>query len=46
MVESETAGVLFTQNPMLINASYGLGESVVSGAVSPDELTCRRDGKS
>lgn len=45
MVESETAGVLFTQDPMLINASYGLGESVVSGAVSPDELTCRRDGK-
>lgn len=45
MVESETAGVLFTQNLMLINASYGLGESVVSGAVSPDELTCRRDGK-
>lgn len=45
MVESETAGVLFTQDPMLINASYGLGESVVSGAVSPDELSCQRDGK-
>lgn len=36
MVESETAGVVFTINPasgkkeeMLINASYGLGESVV-----------------
>lgn len=52
MVESDVAGVLFTQNPasvdtseMLINASYGLGESVVSGAVSPDELVCARDGR-
>ena len=52
MVNSDTAGVLFTQNPatgekseMLINASYGLGESVVSGAVNPDELLCLRDGQ-
>lgn len=52
MVESETAGVLFTQNPasgeaseILINASYGLGESVVSGVVSPDEVICARDGR-
>lgn len=51
MVESDVAGVLFTQNPaskaaeeMLVNASYGLGEAVVSGAVSPDELICGRDG--
>lgn len=51
MVESEAAGVLFTQNPangkedeMLINSSYGLGEAVVSGAVSPDEVICTRDG--
>lgn len=52
MVESDVSGVLFTQNPttgkkteILINASYGLGESVVSGAVSPDELICLRDGR-
>lgn len=52
MVKSDVAGVLFTQNPstgakdeVLINASYGLGESVVSGSVSPDELVCARDGK-
>lgn len=51
MVESEAAGVLFTQNPangkeseMLINSSYGLGETVVSGSVSPDEVICARDG--
>lgn len=51
MVESEVAGVLFTQNPaggkeceMLINSSYGLGEAVVSGTVSPDEVICARDG--
>ena len=43
MVEPDTAGVLFTANPlngkrdeMLINASYGLGESVVSGQITPD----------
>ena len=43
MVDPDTAGVLFTANPlngkrdeMLINASYGLGESVVSGQITPD----------
>lgn len=52
MVESDVAGVLFTQNPaagetqeILINSSYGLGEAVVSGAVSPDELICSREGQ-
>ena len=50
MIESESAGVLFTQNPatntneILINASYGLGEAVVSGIVSPDEYICARNG--
>lgn len=50
MVESDCAGVCFTQNPagnredILINASYGLGEAVVSGLVSPDEYICSRDG--
>ena len=43
MVESEKSGVLFTvapinknENAMLINAAFGLGESVVSGRVSAD----------
>jgi len=44
MVESETAGVAFTVNPItknsneiIIEAAFGLGESVVSGAVTPDK---------
>lgn len=43
LVDADTAGVLFTVNPVsgadeaVINASWGLGESVVSGAVTPDE---------
>ncbi|WP_456368989.1 phosphoenolpyruvate synthase [Thermococcus sp.] len=44
MVNSEKSGVMFTANPVtnnrneiMINASWGLGEAVVSGAVTPDE---------
>lgn len=44
MVNSEKSGVMFTANPinnnkneMMINASWGLGEAVVSGIVTPDE---------
>lgn len=51
MIPSEKAGVLFTVNPstanqeeMLINAAFGLGESVVSGLVTPDEYICDRNG--
>ena len=43
MVASSVAGVLFTANPlsghrgqMVVDASPGLGEAVVSGAVNPD----------
>ncbi|MFN3301973.1 MAG: PEP/pyruvate-binding domain-containing protein, partial [Patescibacteria group bacterium] len=43
MIESEVAGVAFTVHPvtrdpnqMVIEASWGLGESVVSGQVTPD----------
>lgn len=46
MVESETSGVMFTGNPLntatdelVINASWGLGEAVVAGIVTPDEFT-------
>lgn len=43
MINSDVSGVSFTENPVrrnsdeiMINASYGLGESIVSGQVNPD----------
>lgn len=46
LVEAEAAGILFTINPLngrqeeiVINASWGLGEAVVGGAVTPDTIT-------
>lgn len=46
LVFAEVAGILFTVNPingnreeLVINAAWGLGEAVVSGAVTPDTLT-------
>ena len=43
MVQSKSAGVLFTLDPLnndkdviVIDAAYGLGEAVVSGSVNPD----------
>lgn len=45
MVNSRAAGVMFTINPVtgdknqiVIEGNYGLGESVVSGSVTPDEF--------
>ena len=45
LVPAESAGVLFTAHPIsgrrdhvVINASWGLGEAVVSGQVTPDTL--------
>jgi pyruvate,water dikinase len=45
MVNSRTAGVMFTINPVtgetdeiVIEGNYGLGETVVSGAVNPDDF--------
>ncbi|RLI03336.1 hypothetical protein DRO31_02045 [Candidatus Bathyarchaeota archaeon] len=44
MVQSVTSGVLFTVNPLtgvrteaVVNASFGLGEALVSGRIEPDE---------
>lgn len=53
MINSETAGITFTENPlnrntdeMMINVSYGLGESIVSGKVTPDiYVYSKRDKK-
>ena len=46
LVPAEAAGILFTDNPVngrrdqaLISASWGLGEAVVGGAVTPDAVT-------
>ena len=45
MVNSKAAGVIFTINPVtgdpnqiVIEGNYGLGEAVVSGAVTPDDF--------
>lgn len=46
MVEASASGMLFTCNPvtgtrdeMILNASWGLGEAIVSGQVNPDTIT-------
>ena len=49
MVDAEKSGVLFTSHPstgdpqMTIEAAWGLGEAVVSGAVSPDNYVYDRE---
>jgi len=52
MVDAEVAGVLFTANPVsgrrrqaVIDASPGLGEAVVSGAVNPDHFVVDTDSR-
>ena len=51
LVEPEVAGVLFTRNPVtgaeehLIEAAWGLGESVVQGLVTPDIYRVSRSGE-
>ncbi len=49
MIRSEVAGVAFSANPItgardevLINASWGLGEAVVSGQVTPDNVVASK----
>jgi pyruvate,water dikinase len=50
LVVADCAGVLFTRNPsngadeIVIEASWGLGESVVAGLVTPDRFRIRREG--
>jgi rifampicin phosphotransferase len=45
MVAAQSAGVMFTANPLnertdeiVINSTWGLGETIASGIVTPDEL--------
>ncbi len=52
MVEADTAGVLFTADPVtgereriVIDAGAGLGEAVVSGLVTPDHYEVDREGR-
>ena len=51
LLDPETAGVMFTQNPMtgaderMIEASWGLGEAVVAGLVIPDSYRVARAGQ-
>ena len=50
MVPSEVSGILFTANPatgerseLIVEASFGLGEAVVGGHVTPDSYVVDRD---
>lgn len=52
MVYAAKSGVAFTVNPVngnrseiLINASWGLGEAVVSGTVTPDEYIVEKESR-
>ncbi|MEZ4638918.1 MAG: PEP/pyruvate-binding domain-containing protein [Caldilineaceae bacterium] len=53
MAPADVSGVLFTANPnsgerdeIIIDASYGLGEAIVSGAVTPDSFVLDRQSHS
>jgi pyruvate,water dikinase len=51
MIEPDCAGVMFTKNPLngaderVIEASWGLGESVVAGLVVPDNYALDPQGR-
>jgi phosphoenolpyruvate synthase/pyruvate phosphate dikinase len=51
LLDPESAGVMFTQNPVtgaderMIEASWGLGEAVVAGRVIPDNYRVDRSGQ-
>lgn len=50
LIDADTAGVMFTRNPLtgaderVIEASWGLGEAVVAGLVTPDRFVLDRHG--
>jgi pyruvate,water dikinase len=50
LVDANTAGVMFTRDPLtganqrVIEASWGLGEAVVAGLVTPDRYVLEADG--
>ena len=51
MIDSEKSGVMFSKNPsynddnVIVDAVWGVGEGIVSGAVTPDEYLVSRDMK-
>ncbi len=52
LIPADAAGVLFTRDPVsrsegcfIVEASWGLGESVVAGLVTPDSFRVTRDGE-
>ena len=51
LVDADVAGVLFTRHPVtgaderVIEASWGLGEAVVSGLITPDNYRLERGGR-
>jgi pyruvate,water dikinase len=52
MVASDVSGVMFTANPItaatdeiVVNGSWGLGEGIVSGVVTPDQFIVAREGR-
>ena len=51
LIDADVAGVLFTRHPVtgaderVIEASWGLGEAVVAGLVTPDNYRLARGGQ-
>jgi pyruvate,water dikinase len=52
LIFADAAGIMFTANPvngkreeLVVNAAWGLGEAVVSGAVTPDTITVEKASK-
>ena len=50
MINAKVSGVLFTRNPLntneneiIIESNFGLGETTVSGIVTPDEYILQRE---
>ncbi|MCL5022778.1 MAG: phosphoenolpyruvate synthase [Nitrospirae bacterium] len=50
MIDSKVSGVMFTlepvegdRNKVMINASWGLGEAIVSGQITPDEYVVEKE---
>ena len=49
MIDSDVSGVMYTKNPttgsdeIIIEATHGLGEMIVSGKVEPDKIVVKHD---